>query len=282
MCVALDNHIRLQLINIPGSSGMVKLVLVKFLPDTLQRASSQFTRFSSILHGPSSRIQGLLQCKISTRQDRELEPDKRLKRQTTLPAHLQDFEISGPSNWRLSSAAAVQVLDDEQPVSTDHQSPSSWNRGAQPCDEPEELRKQNRDLMQKHDALLAAMEDLKLHNLNLNIKAQQSEYKLEQLRRQSTMETNELCAQIKHLGEVVQQLWARTSPAACSVTHPETAKMFTPPRPTHHSTEDLTDGLVSPHGQHSPHPRQSTLRKESCQSISSAPRLTREASCLLM
>lgn len=47
------------------------------------------------------------------------------------------------------------------------------------------------------------MDDLELYNHDLKLETWQSKYRLEQLRQQSMMETNQLHAQIKHQGEFV-------------------------------------------------------------------------------
>lgn len=202
-------------------------------------------------------------------QERELEVDLRVKRYITLPAHVQDYDLSGPGNRRSSSATAARGSRDVQRLSQDQHSPSSSGQVVQPCDEPEELQQQNKDLMQTHDSLLAAMEDLKLRNYNLDLKIRQSEYRLEQLKRHSTMETKQLRAEIQHLGEVVQRFQPTSSQSASkqeedgmNVTHRETATTLTPRRHTHCPSKEFMDCLDFPHGQHSPHPSQSTSAKD--------------------
>lgn len=85
---------------------------------------------------------------MSNPQERELGPDVRVKRQTTLPPHLQEYDLSGPGNWRSSSTTAARVFGDEQHLYNDQHSPPSSGQV----------------LLPQHESLQAAMEDLKLHN----------------------------------------------------------------------------------------------------------------------
>lgn len=56
----------------------------------------------------------------------------------------------------------------------------------------------------------AAMEELKLRNDDLHLNSWRGDFKLEQIRCQSTGEADELREQIQHLGDVVLQLQAPT------------------------------------------------------------------------
>lgn len=106
--------------------------------------------------------------------------------------------------------------------------------------------------MQKQLSLQAAMEDLKLRNSDLNHKTQQSDYRLEQLRRQSTLEIDQLCEQIKHLIEVVGRLQAPSAPS-------------TPGQGDYRSVDSEPQGAAPPDStrrQDSPRQRQPTAERD--------------------
>ena len=198
---------------------------------------------------------------MSDPQRRQPDSAVRAKRQTTLPTHLQDYVLSG---WRSSSKIAACFSDDDgQDSSRDLLFPSSRNQLVQLHDDMEELLRQKKDLRETHQSLQAAMDDLKLRNYDLNRKTRQSEYRLEQLTRRSTMETDQLHAQIKHLGEAVQQLQPDPSPSAIhregdqmTAPRPEAVEMPTPHRASRHLSGNSLGNRDSPHSR-SPQPRES-------------------------
>ena len=68
------------------------------------------------------------------------------------------------------------------------------------------LQQENRELKLKQTAVLESMQDLRLCDEDLRLRSRQSENKLEQLRRHTTLENEPLRQQIENPTSVIQQL----------------------------------------------------------------------------
>lgn len=89
---------------------------------------------------------------MSNPEEREPELNMRVKRQTALPAHLQDYDL----NLRLSPLTAACVTDEKQDNCQGQHSLPSPCQEVQLHHKAEKPWQQNRDLMQKHNFLLPA------------------------------------------------------------------------------------------------------------------------------
>ncbi|XP_026219876.1 uncharacterized protein LOC113164689 [Anabas testudineus] len=153
----------------------------------------------------------------------------RVRRQSYLPAHFEDYELSGFHQRSHRSQAHPATVHQNEEDTVEHEGAVGGERSVSPISQDNCLSSQwvikeqwplkgefeNSDKREEHvekGALLKELKELRQQNDRLRYQNEHSQLKLEKLTHQSSMDTHQLRKQVEHLGVLVQQLQVSSPP----------------------------------------------------------------------
>lgn len=151
----------------------------------------------------------------------EEQPSVQVRRQSSLPAYLKDYDLSGFHRASEPSTNPSNPVQQKERESEEEEGAIGGERSASPISQedfpssqwtvkdewPPKNESHHRSGRQKQgvekDDLHKELEELKLQNARLRYRNEHSQLKLEQLSRQSSSDTHQLRKQVEHLSSLV-------------------------------------------------------------------------------
>ncbi|CAI5677835.1 unnamed protein product [Oreochromis niloticus] len=184
--------------------------------------------------------------------------EQRPRRHQARPAHLREYDLSDylprsrSSLPRSAHTPPPRLRDEEEPGGA-HGSPrsespvtqdsfqSGWDIRDRWEEDTEMLQQENKRLRSEQEALLEALDQLRLQNAEL---AKKSDQRMGQLPPQATTETEQLREQLNHLSSVITQLQSAYDPRPPQQLEQEdqSDKLDRPGIPGHHSGSESDGG----------------------------------------